>query len=100
MLLCDIAIGVFIGVASARHGCLLQRIAGVAPNVDLGKEPNTIIEIKLATSSNRKQSKRTSFVTATVLDINQTSKFGKVQVQFANEVGTRSVNLTHMFACS
>ena len=29
-----------------------------------------------------------------MLDINQTSKFGKVQVQFANEVGTRSVNLS------
>ena len=53
-----------------------------------------IIEIKLTTSYNRKQTKRTSFVTATVLDINQTSKFGKVQVQFANEVGTRSVNLS------
>jgi hypothetical protein len=59
----------------------------------LGKEPNTIIEIKRATSTNRKQSKRTSFVTATVLNINQTSKFGKVQVQFAGEAGTRSVNL-------
>ena len=59
----------------------------------LGKEPNTIIEIKRTTSSNRKQSKRTSFVTATVLNINQTSKFGKVQVQFADETGTRSVNL-------
>ena len=60
----------------------------------LGKEPNTIIEIKLAASSNRKQSKRANFVTATVLNINQTSKFGKVQVQFANEAGTRLVNLS------
>ena len=59
----------------------------------LGKEPNTIIEIKRTTSSNRKQSKRTSFVTATVLNVNQTSKFGKVQVQFADEAGSRSVNL-------
>jgi hypothetical protein len=62
----------------------------------LGKEPNTIIdsEIKRTTSSNsnRRQSKRTSFVTATVLNINQTSKFGKVQVQFADESGSRSVN--------
>ena len=59
----------------------------------LGKEPNITIEIKRTTTSNRKQSKRTSFVTAKVLNINQTSKFSKVQVQFADEAGSRSVNL-------
>ena len=59
----------------------------------LGKEPNTVIEIKRATTTNRKQSKRSDFVTATVVNINQTSKFGKVQVQYAGEAGTRSVNL-------
>ena len=59
----------------------------------LGKDPNTVIEIRRTTTSNRKQSKRTNFVTATVLNINQTSKFGKVQVQFADEAGSRSVNL-------
>ena len=59
----------------------------------LGKEPNTVIEIKRVTTTNRKQSKRSDFVTATVVNINQTSKFGKVQVQYAGEAGTRSVNL-------
>ena len=52
-----------------------------------------MIEIKRATTTNRKQSKRSDFVTATVVNINQTSKFGKVQVQYAGEAGTRSVNL-------
>ena len=55
-----------------------------------------IIEIKRATSTNRKQSKGTKFVSAMVVkvvNINQTSKFGKVEVKFEDEDGTRSINL-------
>ena len=65
------------------------------PRSTLGKEPNTVtvIEIKRATTTNRKQSKRSDFVTATVVKINQSSKFGKVQVQYTGEAGTRPVNL-------
>jgi hypothetical protein len=92
MMLCDICDQGF------HRKCIGQ--TWVSPQDDcwccskcLGKEPNTTIEIKRTTTSNRKQSKRTSFVTARVLNINQTSKFSKVQVQFADETGSRSVNL-------
>ena len=59
----------------------------------LGKEPNTIIELKQAVSTNPKKSKRLKFVTARVVHINQVSKFGKVEVAIDGVAGTRSVNL-------
>ena len=82
----------FTGNALGRSGCHHLMIAGVAPSVS-ARNTSTVIEIKRATTTNRKQSKRSDFVTATVVNINQTSKFGKVQVQYAGEAGTRSVNL-------
>ena len=59
----------------------------------LGKESNTVIEIKQNVSTNPKKSKRQKFVTARVVHINQVSKFSKVEVAIEGIAGTRSVNL-------
>jgi hypothetical protein len=53
-----------------------------------------VIEIQKTVSANRKQSRSTKFITATVLNINQTSKFKKVEVAYENLSGTQSVDLT------
>jgi hypothetical protein len=92
MMLCDMCDKGF-------HRCCLKQ-TWISPDGDgwccskcLGDKPNTVIEILKKSSANPKKARRNEFVSATVVHINQTSKFGKVQVAFEGELGTREVDL-------
>ena len=92
MMLCDMCDRGF-------HRCCLKQ-TWISPDGDgwccskcLGDKPNTVIEILKKPSANPKKARRNEFVSATVVHINQTSKFGRVQVAYEGELGTREVDL-------